>query len=81
MSKDRWKEELRGYIESSAGYYILRDDAPGRRREVFDEVWEENDFSVPDTIDLTVFNRCYEEGIDTKSEGYATKLIDCMNAE
>ena len=52
---------------------------PEKRLKVFNEVWEENDFSTPIAVNLTVHNKFYEEGIDTKSNEYATTLINCIN--
>ena len=78
LSKEHWKGELRGHLATSARHSIKGNDAPDKRQKVFNEVWEENDFSVPNVINLTVHNKFYEEGIDTKSDEYATTLIDCI---
>lgn len=79
LSKEHWKEGLREHLAAVARYAIKRNDAPDKRRKVFNEVWEENDFSMPGNINLTVYNKFYEEGIDVKSDDYATTLIDCIS--
>jgi hypothetical protein len=80
LSKEQWKEELRGHLATTAKYSIKRNDAPDKRLKVFHEVWEENDFSLPNTINLTVYNKFFEEGIDVRSDDYATTLIDCISS-
>ena len=79
LSKEHWKRELRGHLATASRYSIKGNDAPEKRLKVFNEVWEENDFSTPIAVNLTVHNKFYEEGIDTKSDEYATTLIDCIN--
>lgn len=78
LSKEHWKGELRGHLATASRYSIRGNDAPDKRLKVFNEVWEENDFSTPIAVNLTVHNKFYEEGIDTKSNEYATTLIDCI---
>ena len=70
---------MRGHLSTAARHSIKGNDAPEKRQKVFNEVWEENDFSIPNAINLTVHNKFYEEGIDTKSDEYATTLIDCIS--
>ena len=76
--KKHWKGELRGHLETSARHSIKGNDAPEKRQKVFNEVWEENDYSMPNSMNLTIHNKFYEEGIDTKSNEYATTIIDCI---
>lgn len=78
LSKENWQEELRKTIENAAAYSIKGDDSADKRRKVFEEVWEDNDFEMPNVINLIVNERFYKEGIDTRSEEYSTTLIDCM---
>lgn len=77
--KNHWKGELRGHLEASAGHSIKGNDAPEKRQKVFNEVWEENDYSMPNSMNLTIHNKFYEEGLDTKSDEYTTTIIDCIN--
>ena len=79
LPKEHWKGELRGHIATAARYSIKGNDAPEKRLKVFNEVWEENDFSMPNAINLTVNNKFYEEGLDVQSDEYATTLIDCIH--
>ena len=79
LSKEKWKGELREDLATASRYSIKGNDDPERRSKVFNEVWEENDFSLPNAINLTVNNKFYEEGIDVKSDEYATTLIDCIS--
>ena len=79
LSKEQWKGDLRENLETTARFAIRGNDAPDKRLKVFNEVWEENDFSLPNTINLIVNNKFYEEGFDVKSDAYATTLIDCIS--
>ena len=79
LSKEHWKGELRGHLATAARYSIRKNDAQDKRLKALKEVWDENDFSLPNVINLTVYNKFYEEGIDTLSDSYAKTLIDCIN--
>lgn len=76
--KKHWKGELRGFLETAARYSIKGNDAPETRLKVFNEVWNEGDYSQPDSMNLAIHNKFYEEGINTKSYEYATTIIDCI---
>ena len=79
LSKELWKDNLREHLATTARYSIKGNDSREKRLKVFNEVWEENDFSLSNTINLTVYNQFYKEGIDVKSDYYATTLIDCIS--
>lgn len=79
LSKEHWKVELRGHLATAARYSLKGNDAPEKRLKVFNQVWDENDFSMPNAINLTVNNKFYEEGLDVKSDDYSTTLIDCLS--
>lgn len=76
--KKHWKGELRGHLSTAARHSIKGNDAPEKRLKVFNEIWEENDYSMPNSMNLTIYNKFYEEGIDTQSDEYATTIIDCI---
>lgn len=77
--KKHWKGELRGFLETAARYSIKGNDALETRLKIFTEVWNEGDFSQPNSMNLTIHNKFYEEGINTKTNEYATVIIDCIN--
>ena len=76
--KKHWKDELRGHMAEIARLSLKKNDSLEKRRKVFDEVWYENDYNVPNTMNLTVCNKFLNENIDINSEEYETTILDCI---
>lgn len=82
VTKNHWVNELRGYLVGASRYIVKKNDSIRTRRKVLDEIWDENDYSIPKILNMTVINKMFDESaIDTESEEYKQTITDCINAK
>lgn len=77
--KKHWKGELRGHMIGISRHSITRNDSIHARQKVFDEIWDENDYSSQQFLTLTVCNKFIEENINIDSDAFKNTIMDCIN--
>ena len=77
--KKHWKGKTRGHIYTAARYSLKGNDSIETRRKIFNELLSENDYNLPQTMNLVICNKFIEEQIDLESEEYEQVIIDCIN--
>lgn len=80
QQKQHWQTELRGHLLTISRFSITGNDTPTSRLKVFQEIWQEEDLNLPETLNLVIANKFMAEGISIKSEEYGQVLYDCINA-
>lgn len=78
--KKHWKAELRGFMCTAARYTLKGNDSVETRQKVFNEILIENDYNLPQTMNLVICNKFIEEQISIESEQYEQVIIDCINS-
>lgn len=76
--KIHWTDELRGHILTASRFSIKGNDSSEARLKVLTEVIDENDYTDPQFLNLTIVNKFIKEKIDTSSETYGQVLEDCI---
>ncbi len=77
--KKHWKGKTRGHMFTAARYSLKGNDSIETRRKVFNEILLENDYNLPQTMNLVICNKFIEEHIDIESKEYEQVIIDCIN--
>ena len=81
-TQSHWADELRGHLLSVSRFAIKGNDSCKSRQKVLQEIWEENDYSVPKFLNMTIINKMLDEkSIDVSSSEYGQTLIDCIKAK
>lgn len=65
---------------SISRYFIKQNDNIPAREKVFNEIWNENDFSNPQYLIFTICNKFIEEIIDIESDEFKRTISDCIDA-
>lgn len=77
--KKHWKGKTRGHMYTAARYTLKGNDSIETRRKVFNELLLDNDYNLPQTMNLVICNKFIEEQIDIESKEYEQVIIDCIN--
>lgn len=78
-TKNHWIDELRGFLSSASRFSIKGNDSANSRLKVLNEIINDNDYSLPQFVNLTVGNKFIIEKIDTSSKEYYQTINDCCN--
>jgi len=77
-----WKSELLAHLNNAASNKIKNNNSLLSRIKAISEVWtNEKEYSTDENvINLTIYSKFIEEGIDVSSDAYKQVLHDCMMA-
>lgn len=78
--KQHWSDELRGYISTASRFSIRGNDSKQARTKVLNEIWNENDYNLPQYLNLTIANKFIVENIDITSQQYRQVLSDNISS-
>ena len=80
-NRNHWLGELRGLLSTVARYSLRGNNSVSSRLSVLEEIWDENDFSIPNNVNLEVSSKFMNEGINIDSEEYVTAVVDCIESK
>ena len=78
--KKYWCVELKGHLLTVARYNIKGSDKAEDKEQAIREVWDENDYFDPKTIEYVIHNKFRKEGFDTDSIEFLKIINDCINS-
>lgn len=79
-SKNNWRNELRVCFNTISRFLIKENDSMKSRLKVLTEIWDDNDFSNPTFLDLTIANKFIKENIGIDTTEYGKVISDCINS-
>lgn len=80
--KECWGNELIEYLFTISRYSIKDNNSIRIRQKVLNEIWDENDYSIPKILNMAIINKMIEEpGVDITSEEYGQTITECINAK
>ena len=80
-TKSHWQSELRGVILTISRLTMSGNDSVESRHKVLDEIWNDEDYYIPHTLNMTIANKFITENISIKSEEYGNVLLDCIESK
>lgn len=75
-----WMDELKGHLLTVARYNIKGTDSWQDKEQAIREVWNDNDYFEPKTIEYVIHNKFRKEGFDSDSDGFLQIINDCINS-
>jgi len=78
--KKHWSDELRGHLLTLARYNIKGRNNWEDKEQAIREVWLNNDYNTPRSIEYVIHNKFRKEGFDTKSDLFIEIIEDCINS-
>ena len=74
-----WKTELRGHLLTISRFNLKGTNNWDDKESAIREVWDENDFFLPKTIELTINNKFKKENISTEDNAFVETVADTIN--
>ena len=74
-----WKMELRGHLLTISRFNLKGANKWEDKESTIREVWDENDFFLPRTIELTINNKFKKENISTEDNAFVETVADTIN--
>lgn len=78
--KSHWLDELKGHLLTVARYNIKGANSPLDKEQAIREVWNDNDYFEPKTIEYAIHNKFRKEGFDTSSVEFLQVISDCLES-
>ena len=78
--KEHWCGELRGHILTAARYNLKGEKTSEDKEQAIREVWNDNDYFLPKTIEYVIYNKFKKEGLDTSGVVFVQVIADCINS-
>ena len=78
-NKRHWSLKLRGHLLTVSRFNLKGSNNWEDKESAIREVWEDNDFFLPRTIELTINNKFTREKFDTYSESFLQVISDTIN--
>ena len=75
-----WGDELKGHLLTVARYNIKGTDRWEDKEQAIREVWNNNDYFEPRTIEYVINNKFRKEGFDRNSEKFLEIIHDCISS-
>ena len=77
-----WKTELMAHLQNASSNRIKGNNSIQARIKAISEVWvNEKEYATDsNVINLTVYGKFVNEGLDVNSDSYRQAIEDCMNA-
>lgn len=79
-NRKHWGDELKGHLLTVARYNLKGTDSWEDKEQAIREVWNENDYFEPKTIEYVIHNKFRKEGFDTESAEFLQIIDDCINS-
>lgn len=79
-SINQWKSELTEDLLTAARYNIKGTDKWEDKEQAIREVWNDNDYHFPNTIEYVIYNKFHKEGLDTDNEIFLKTISDCITS-
>lgn len=73
-----WADELRGHLITAARYNIKGTSRSEDKEQVIREIWSDNDYYEPKTIEYVIYNKFRKESIETSSKEFLQVIADCI---
>lgn len=77
---NHWKNELRGHLLTAARYNIKGTDKWEDKEQAIREVWNDNDYHFPNTIEYVIYNKFHKENLNTDNEIFIKTISDCITS-
>ena len=78
-NKTLWKKELKGHMETLMRCDIKNSNGWEAKEKAIREIWDYNDFFMPEKIEWTIRTKFKDEGFDIKGNVFLQVISDCIN--
>ena len=78
-NRGHWGSELLSYLLHMARYKLKNERSWEDREDVIREVWDDNDYFEPRSIEFVIYAKFKKEGIDTDSREFIRVVHDCID--